>query len=77
MDKTNLPDLPGTNDKKFWGDAECYLNTPSDVYSPGPHYFERVSGHSAQCKHCNWGFQLEPGDKVENGHVYSNGKIVI
>lgn len=75
----DLPSLPGSEDKEFWGDAEVNTNiVPQRINLEGPHYFVRKSGHEAQCTHCEWGFVLDPGDKIQDGHLYDRlGKLVI
>ena len=78
MDKTNLDPLPGSDDKEFWMDADVRTNLTPQVMFEGNHYFERRSGHEAECSHCHWGFALDPGDKIKEGHLYSkDGKLVI
>jgi len=77
--KRELNDLPASTDKDFWFAAEIHtglVGTP--VNSTGSHYFIRKSGHQAECTHCGWGFQLDPGDKIKDGHLYTReGKLVI
>lgn len=76
--KVKLDDLPESANKDFWGDADIHICEPIYANTKGPHYFERISGHQAQCKHCDWGFYLDPGDIVKDGHVYGNdGSLVI
>lgn len=80
MGKTSLEDLPASNDKEFWGEAEVHTNiTPQNLLKEGMvHYFIRVSGHEATCTHCSWGFCLDPGDKIKDGHLFSkDGNLVI
>lgn len=80
LQRANLPDLPPNEDKEFWGDAEIHGNLiPKKVpFFEQPHFFIRVSGHEAQCTHCDWGFALDPGDKIINGHLYDkDGKLVL
>lgn len=75
--KPNLPDLPN-NDDEFWEGAEKYINKPEAVNSDGPHYFELVRGKEGYCGHCGWGFLLDKGDEVKEGHVYDGeGHLVI
>lgn len=71
--------LPPSNNKEFWADAEVHTNiVPEDVYPTKIHYFVRKSGREAQCTHCDWGFALDPGDTIVDGHLYNrNGKLVI
>ena len=78
MDKVQLDDLPESGDKEFWGEADVNTNiTPQKVFE-GKHYFIRRSGHEAVCTHCNWGFALDPGDKIKDGHLYNReGELVI
>jgi len=74
---SKLNDLPESNDE-FWEGAEIHMgllkkDDPSDI-----HYFERTTGRQAQCKNCDWGFELDPGDRIEDGHLYTKeGKLVI
>ena len=80
MDKQKLDDLPASDDKEFWGDADVHTNlVPEPLYKDGePHYFVRRSGREAQCTHCTWGFALDPGDKIKDGHLYDKkGTLVV
>ena len=78
MEKQELEDLPESSDKKFWGEAEIHTNLIPQEVNDSNHYFIRVSGHEGYCKHCGWGFALDPGDKIKDGHLYSReGKLVI
>jgi hypothetical protein len=85
--KTNLPELPPNDDAEFWLDAEIHGNIDALTKEMAvvamkaelsKHYFVRTTGRQAQCEHCGWGFELDPGDKIENGHLYDKqGKLVI
>jgi hypothetical protein len=77
--KASLDDLPSSNDTEFWAEADIHTGiVPHDELSETGHYFERVTGHQAQCRHCDWGFQLDTGDKIIDGHLYTKeGKFVI
>jgi hypothetical protein len=80
MTHKELPSLPENGDKEFWGDAEVHGNlTPQKLpFFDQPHFFIRTKGHEAQCSHCDWGFTLDPGDKITDGHLYDKtGKLVI
>lgn len=70
--RKNLDELPSSKNLEFWKDAD--VNTgivPEKVhFMDQPHFFVRVSGHQAQCTHCDWGFELDPGDRIEDGHLY-------
>ncbi len=78
MDTKSLDDLPESSDKEFWGEAEVHTNLTPQIMFDSSHYFKRVSGHEAYCDHCGWGFALDPGDKVKDGHLFSrDGKLVI
>lgn len=74
-----LDDLPESGDKEFWGDAEVHTNIlPHKETSEDGHYFEHINAVMAECKHCHWGFQLDPGDTIRDGHLYDRrGKRVI
>lgn len=80
-----LADLPGSEDKEFWGDAEINTNiklrsfsgSSHDELSRDGHYFERIKGMQVLCKHCDWGFDLESGDEIKDGHLFSRGELVI
>ena len=74
-----LDDLPGSGDKDFWQDAEIHTGiTPHEFLGKTGHFFERVRGDQAYCEECGWGFQLDPGDKIVDGHLYNKkGKLVI
>lgn len=69
--KARLDDLPGSKDE-FWEGADIHTEImPKRVhFFDQPHIFERISGHQARCLHCDWGFQLDPGDHIVNGHLY-------
>lgn len=87
--KKRLDDLPESQND-FWDTGEfrgerhtAHWQTKEEArrevkITLKEHYFVRVTGHQAQCTHCNWGFQLDRGDKIRNGHLYDkNGKLVI
>lgn len=78
-DKQKLDDLPSSDNKKFWGDADIHTNlVPEPLHKDNNHYFVRLTGREAQCRHCDWGFALDPGDKIEDGHLYNRkGTLVI
>lgn len=80
--KSNLPELPLSSDKDFWGDADIHTGLiPQKVshnsLSDTGHYFVRKSGKEAQCIHCDWGFHLDTGDKIIDGHLYDKTKTLI
>lgn len=78
MANTRLDDLPPSDDKEFWKDADIHPNITPQMLTDTKHYFIRVSGHGAYCHHCGWGFALDSGDKIKDGHLYSReGKLVI
>jgi len=76
---TKLPDLPASSDGDFWLEAEIHTGLiPEEINKGGEHYFVRTTGRQAQCQHCDWGFELDPGDKIIDGHLYNKkGKLVI
>lgn len=72
--------LPSSDDREFWGEADVHSNLTPAVHPffTQPHFFVRVTGHEAQCTHCDWGFALDRGDKVKDGHLYNReGQLVI
>lgn len=77
--KVQLDDLPESVNE-FW-DGEKYrieLFEPKVKFFDQPHYFERVRGHQAYCNHCSYGFELDPGDKIKEGHLYNKkGRKII
>ena len=77
--RKKLDELPASQDKKFWGDAEIHTNLiPHTELSEDGHYFILVAGRTAECRNCHWGFELDQGDKIENGHLFDKeGKLVI
>lgn len=85
--KDKLLDLPPSSDADFWLDAETHtgltvLHTSEAAKQAednrDKHFFVRTSGRQAQCQHCDWGFELDPGDKIESGHLYDEkGTLVI
>jgi hypothetical protein len=79
LSKTNLDELPASSDSDFWLEAEIHTNlTPEEVNKSGEHYFIRTTGRQAQCQHCDWGFELDPGDKIIDGHLYDKkGTLII
>ncbi len=78
MDTQRLDDLPASEDKEFWSEADVHTNIEPRNMFDQVHYFERVTGHQAQCRHCQWGFQLDPGDKIVDGHLFDGvGKKVL
>ena len=76
--KSKLDELPGS-ESKFWEYAEVHTGIkPHNEFSEDGHFFIRITGRQAQCTHCHWGFELDPGDKIEDGHLYTKeGKLVI
>ncbi len=82
--KAKLDGLPGSEDKDFWLDAEIHTGIEGLTIEEAKkkveekHYFVRTTGRQAQCQHCDWGFELDPGDKIIDGHLYDRqGKLVI
>lgn len=77
MDKKALDDLP-SSDNEFWDKADIHTNLQPKNWFNEIHHFVRIAGHQAQCTHCDWGFQLDPGDKILNGHLYNkkNEKVI-
>ena len=74
------PATISTAEREFWGEAEIHGNlVPQKIpFFDQPHHFVRKSGRSAQCTHCDWGFQLDPGDKIVDGHLFDRkGKKVL
>jgi len=68
-----LDELPESSDK-FW-DGEVHANiVPHDWFDDHSHYFMRVTGHEAYCEGCGWGFALDGGDKIIEGHLYTREK---
>jgi hypothetical protein len=78
MDKQQLDSLPSSDDKEFWAEADIHANLkPMNMFDE-KHNFIRVPNHQAQCTHCDWGFQLDPGDKIVDGHLIDrSGKTVL
>ena len=76
--RKKLDDLPESGNK-FWDYAEIHTGiVPHDWMQNHLHHFEKVTGHQAYCQGCGWGFELDPGDKIRDGHLYDNkGKLVI
>lgn len=73
---SNLPDLPSSDDE-IWEGADKHKLEPANLFDQN-HYFERIAGHQAQCRHCFWGFQLDSGDKIVEGHLFDRtGKKVL
>lgn len=65
-----LDSLPESSDKEFWAEADIHTNIKPEPFFDQKHYFERVYGHQAQCTHCGWGFQLDSGDQIIDGHLF-------
>lgn len=76
--KRQLDPLPDNRDG-YWEGSEVHGGlVPQTVNPTSPHYFVHKSGREAQCTHCDWGFALDPGDKIVDGHLYDrHGKRVI
>lgn len=76
--KTNLPDLPDSK-HDFWQHSDININEVAPLHPREEgHYFVRKSAILAQCEHCDWGFELDPGDQVIDGHLYTKeGKLVL
>jgi len=88
MPNEKLANLPKSDDQDFWLDAEINTNIPGLLKQfetdklveeqRKNHYFVRTTGRQAQCQHCDWGFELEPGDLIKEGHLYDKkGNLVI
>ena len=74
--KEKLSDLPESTNE-FW-DGEIHTGLIAKGIDEEKHYFVRMTGRQAQCKNCEWGFELDPGDRIEDGHLYTrDGKLVI
>lgn len=75
----SLDDLPGSDDVVFWEHAEVHTTVIThDWKDDHKHYFKRMSGREAYCEGCGWGFVLDVGDKIIDGHLYDkNQKLVI
>jgi hypothetical protein len=72
-----LDDLP-ENENSFWDGADVHGNlVPKKIVEDDKHYFVRMTGRQAQCNHCDWGFELDPGDKIIDGHLYDKSGILI
>lgn len=41
------------------------------------HFFEMRRSDEIKCVKCNTGFFIGLGDKVKNGHLYHNDKLII
>ena len=75
--KQTLDDLPGSSDK-FWKGSDVHTGIVPVRMFDDVHNFVRIAGHQAQCTHCDWGFQLDPGDKIVDGHLFDReGKKVL
>lgn len=74
----SLDPLPESGDD-YWEGAEVHTGiTPHDILADHGHYFVRVRGHEAYCKGCGWGFALDPGDKIKDGHLLNRkGELII
>lgn len=77
--KASLNDLPGSEDKEFWEEAEVHTNlVAEDFLKEHKHFLNKVRGNEAYCEGCGWGFQLDPGDEIRDGHLYNKtGKYII
>lgn len=78
MENVNrLDNLPSSDDKEFW-DGEVFTNLKPERFYDDDHFFVRMSGREVQCTKCTWGFALDPGDYVKDGHVYTkDGKLLV
>lgn len=73
----NLAPLPESKNE-FWESAEVHTNLVPKQINQGDHYFKYTSAVTAQCTHCDWGFQLDPGDVIKNGHLFDKkGTLII
>lgn len=76
--KQDLDALPASEDKEFWSEADVHTNIRPVPFFDQAHVLIRIAGHQAQCTHCSWGFQLDPGDKIVDGHLIDRtGKQII
>jgi hypothetical protein len=82
MDSTPQPelnDLPESS-SEFWDGEKIRIELaePKVKFADQPHYFERVKGHQAYCSHCSYGFELDPGDEIRDGHLFdTEGNLII
>lgn len=75
---SKLESLPASDDRDFWSEADIHTNiVPKVLFEDEPHYLVRISGHQAHCTHCNWGFELDPGDNIVDGHLYNDSGILV
>ncbi len=75
--KSKLEDLPESG-SKFW-DGEVHTNLiPHSELSEKGHNFILIKGMTAECTECHWGFELDRGDIIKEGHLYNKkGKFII
>lgn len=68
--KTKPEPLPEST-TTFWEYAEVHTNLiPHTEWSEDGHFFVRIPGNQAECIKCHWGFVLDAGDKIKDGHLY-------
>jgi len=77
MEKKQLDELPPSDDAEFWAEADVHTNIQPKNLFDQKHTLRRIAGHQAQCTHCDWGFQLDPGDRIVNGHLYNKKNEVV
>lgn len=75
--KSKLPPLPPSDDEYFTKDEADTYQVPSGKNEPCRHEFKYASAGAIECGKCRIGLYLDPGDRLRNGHLYRNGKLVI
>ncbi len=74
---TPLDELPPNTDLDFWSLAEVNGGLKPQRLFDDNHFFVRVDGRNAQCSHCTWGFALDPGDKIIDGHLFDKEGVKV
>ena len=71
-------DLPGNEDKEFWGDADWgHIDMRGRGSSCG-HYFVMKTGREVGCqKGCGTGYIISPKETVRDGHIYRGELMLI
>ena len=76
--KKNLSDLPPTNDKEFWEEAQTFTSTSTPVkichYHKGKDWIKGqgyIDNHNGTiiCKWCSWGTTAAGYLKVHDGRI--------
>jgi len=75
--ENQLDPLPKSASKYFTKYGANTFKTELKELPKCDHVFKLVKAQETECVKCHMGLFLSPKDKVKDGHIYRNGKLVI